>query len=63
MTNKNIFEERINIKPYEYPELIKFADAINNSYWLVSEFNFTSDIQDYKTKLLPHEQRAIERAM
>lgn len=61
--SKDIFSERINIKPYEYPEIIKFADAINNSYWLVSEFNFTTDIQDFKTKLSKSEQKSMERTM
>ena len=47
----NIFEKRINLKPYEYPELNEYVDAIRHSYWIHSEFNFTSDIQDFKTRL------------
>jgi ribonucleoside-diphosphate reductase beta chain len=59
----NIFEKRVNFKPFEYPQLIPFADSINKSYWLVSEFNFTEDIQDFKVKLSSAEKSVIERAM
>lgn len=44
---RNIFKKRIHLKPYEYPEVVEFMDAIRHSYWLHSEFNFTKDIQDY----------------
>ncbi len=47
----NIFEKRINLKPYEYPHLYEYVDAIRHSYWIHTEFNFTSDIQDFKTRL------------
>ena len=52
----NIFEKRINLKPYEYPALNDYVDAIRHSYWIHSEFNFTSDIQDFKTRLTPIEK-------
>ena len=45
---RNIFDRRITLKPYEYPELYEYVDAIRHSYWIHSEFNFTSDIQDFK---------------
>lgn len=59
----NIFEKRINLKPYEYPALNEYVDAIRHSYWIHSEFNFTSDIQDFKTKLTTQEQNAIKNTM
>lgn len=59
----DIFKKRVNFKPFEYPQLIDFADSINKSYWLVSEFNFTQDVQDFRTKLNPIEKSAIKRAM
>lgn len=59
----NIFEKRINLKPYEYPALNDYVDAIRHSYWIHSEFNFTSDIQDFKTRLSPIEQNAIKNTM
>ena len=38
---RNIFRPRMNLKPYEYPELASYVDAIRHSYWLHTEFNFT----------------------
>lgn len=60
---KNIFEKRINLKPYEYPEVLEYVDAIRHSYWVHTEFNFTSDIQDFKSGLNPQEREAIKRTM
>jgi ribonucleoside-diphosphate reductase beta chain len=59
----NIFEKRINLKPYEYPELNEYVDAIRHSYWIHTEFNFTSDIQDYKTALTNVERNALKNSM
>ncbi len=59
----NIFEKRINLKPYEYPELNDYVDAIRHSYWIHTEFNFTSDIQDFKTQLNEVERNAIKNTM
>ncbi len=59
----NIFEKRINLKPYEYPHLYEYVDAIRHSYWIHSEFNFTSDIQDFKTGLTELERSAIKNTM
>lgn len=63
MRKTNIFEKRINLKPYEYPELNEYVDAIRHSYWIHTEFNFTSDIQDYKTALSDRERNALKNAM
>ncbi len=59
----NIFEKRINLKPYEYPELYEYVNAIRHSYWIHTEFNFTSDIQDFKTQLTEVERSAIKNTM
>lgn len=59
----NIFSKRVNLKPYEYPNLNEYVDAIRHSYWVHTEFNFTSDIQDYKVHLNEKEKSAVERAM
>jgi len=61
--SRNMFEKRINLKPYEYPELYEYVPAIRHSYWIHSEFNFTSDIQDFKTRLSDKEQTAIKNTM
>ncbi|PNW28129.1 ribonucleotide-diphosphate reductase subunit beta [Formosa algae] len=59
----NIFEKRINLKPYEYPQLYEYVPAIRHSYWIHTEFNFTSDIQDFKSALTTVEQSAIKNTM
>ncbi len=59
----NIFEKRINLKPYEYPQLNEYVDAIRHSYWIHTEFNYTSDIQDFKTGLNDAERGAIKNTM
>lgn len=59
----NIFEKRVNLKPYEYPALYEYVSAIRHSYWIHTEFNFTSDIQDFKTGLTDIERNAIKNAM
>ena len=60
---RNIFEKRMTLKPYEYPELYEYVPAIRHSYWIHTEFNFTSDIQDFKTHLSEVEKNAIKNAM
>jgi ribonucleoside-diphosphate reductase beta chain len=59
----NIFEKRINLKPYEYPQLYEYVPAIRHSYWIHTEFNFTSDIQDFKTRLTEAERSALKNTM
>ena len=60
---RNIFERRIALKPFEYPELYEYVPAIRHSYWIHTEFNFTSDIQDFKTHLSEKERGAIKNTM
>lgn len=60
---RDMFQKRKAMKPYEYPEFMDYADAIRNSYWVHTEFNFTSDIQDFHTKLKPHERNVVQNAM
>ena len=61
--NKNIFLPRINILPYEYPQLLAYKDAIRHSYWIDTEFNFTEDIQDFKITINSKERDVIKKTM
>lgn len=63
LRRRDIFKKRINLKPYEYPELLEYVDAIRHSYWIHTEFNFTSDIQDFKVHVSESERNAIKNAM
>lgn len=59
----DVFKGRKNLKPFEYPELALYKEAIQHSYWLHTEFNYTSDIHDYKINVQPHERTAIKNSM
>jgi len=59
----NIFKKRVNLKPYEYPQLVEYVDAIRHSYWVHTEFNFISDVQDFKVHLNDKERTSVTRAM
>lgn len=59
----NIFKSRVNLKPYEYPQLNEYKEAIQHSYWLHTEFNYTSDIHDYKVNISDKERNVIKNAM
>lgn len=59
----DIFRARRNFKPYEYPQLYEYVPAIRHSYWIHTEFNFTSDIQDMEVNLTSAEKNVVTRAM
>jgi ribonucleoside-diphosphate reductase beta chain len=60
---KNIFEARVNILPYEYPQLLAYKDAIRHSYWIDTEYNFTTDIDDFRVKVTDEEREVIKKTM
>lgn len=59
----SIFEKRTKLKPYEYPELYEYTNAIRHSYWIHTEFNYTSDIQDFHLNINDAEKSAMKRTM
>lgn len=59
----NVFRKRTNLKPYEYPQLIEYLEAIRHSYWVHTEFNYSSDIQDMKVHMSPQEAEIVKKAM
>jgi ribonucleoside-diphosphate reductase beta chain len=63
MRERDIFRKRQNLKPYEYPELSEYVDAIRHSYWIHTEFKFTSDVQDFHVNVNDVERNAIKNAM
>lgn len=58
-----IFDKRLAFKPFEYGKVMDYVDAINHSYWVHSEWNFLSDIQDFNTGLESHEKNAIKNTL
>jgi ribonucleoside-diphosphate reductase beta chain len=63
LRERSLFRPRQNLKPYEYPELAEYVDAIRHSYWIHTEFNYTSDINDYKANITDVERSAIKNSM
>lgn len=63
LRKRDIFKKRLALKPYEYPELLEYVDGIRHSYWLHTEFNFTSDIHDYLVNTSEAEKNALKNAM
>lgn len=59
----SIFDKRVAFKPFEYPEVTQYKDAINHSYWLVSEWNFTRDIQDFNVSLTQKDKEIIKKTL
>lgn len=59
----SIFTKRINYKPFEYPEILEFTNAINKSFWVHSEVDFTADVQDFHSHLSPLEQEIVKRSL
>lgn len=60
---QSVFKKRTNFKPYEYPELLDYVNAIRHSYWIHTEFNYSSDIQDLKVNLTADEANIVKNAM
>lgn len=59
----DLFDERVNLKPYEYPDFLEYKEAIRHSYWVHDEFNFDGDIQDFKVECTDAERSIIKRTM
>ncbi len=58
-----IFDEQITRKPDKYPWTQDFIEAMHNGFWTVREFNFQSDIQDFRVSLSDQEKIIITRAL
>jgi len=59
----SIFDKRINYKPFEYPGVLQFTEAINKSFWVHSEVDFTADTQDFHSHLTMAERTAIKNSL
>ena len=58
-----IFEEQISRKPDHYPWTEEFITAMHNGFWTDKEFNFQSDVQDFKTELTAQEREMVSRCL
>lgn len=58
-----IFEEQVARKPDYYPWCQDFINSMWAGHWTPNEFNFKSDLHDFKTKLSEKEQDVIKKAL
>ena len=58
-----IFEEQISRKPDNYPWTEEFITAMHSGFWTDKEFNFQSDIQDFKVNLNDTERDMVSRSL
>ena len=56
----NIFKERIEYKPFEYPEYYTEGWLPQaQAFWLHTEIPMQSDVKDWKENLMPHEKNLV----
>jgi ribonucleoside-diphosphate reductase beta chain len=58
-----LFEEQISRKPNLYPWTEDFVNAMHNGFWTDKEFNFQSDVQDFKVNLSEQEREIVKRTL
>lgn len=59
----NIFVEQVARKPDRYPWTNEFINAMWEGHWTPNEFNFRSDIQNFKADLTTEEQNVITKTL
>ena len=61
----SIFDRRVAVKPYEYPELLSYMNAIRGTIWYIDEFKerLDRDVSDYHNVLTEQERGVIKRAL
>jgi ribonucleoside-diphosphate reductase beta chain len=58
-----LFKEQISRKPNLYPWGQTYIDAMWAGHWTPNEFSFSSDIQDFKTRLTQEERDIIIKTL
>ena len=61
----SISDKRIAVKPYEYPELLSYMNAIRGTIWYIDEFKerLDRDVSDYHNVLTKKERGVIKRSL
>lgn len=63
MKGRSLLKKRETLLPEEYPELIVFLDAINNSMWFPNKWDFESDKNDFKNLMTEGEREISKKTM
>jgi ribonucleoside-diphosphate reductase beta chain len=58
-----IFDEQISRKPNQYTWTEEFIEAMHNGFWTDKEFNFKSDVQQFKVNLTDQEKEIVIRTL
>lgn len=58
-----LFEEQDSRKPDLYPWAKDYIDSMWEGFWTPNEFNFQTDVQDFKIKLSEKERQIITRCL
>lgn len=59
----SIFCEQISRKPNLYPWTEQYIDAMHEGHWTHKEFDFQSDVHDFKTLLTEQEREIIKKTL
>jgi len=58
-----IFDEQLSRKPNYYPWTEQFIESMHNGFWTDKEFNFKSDVQQFKVELTDQEKEIVIRTL
>ena len=58
-----IFDEQISRKPDNYPWTSDFINTMHSGFWTDKEFNFQSDVQDFKVNMSEKEREMVTRSL
>lgn len=59
----DIFRKRETYLPREYPEFVKYPEAIRSSYWVHTSYPYAGDVQDFRSNMNEFQQTPLLRAM
>lgn len=55
--------ERLSYRPFEYPNVLEFREAIKEARWDIAEFNLKKDAFEYRNILTNEQREAIKRTV
>jgi len=61
----SIFDKRVAVKPYEYPHLLSYMNAIRGTLWFIDEFKerLDRDVNEYHNVLSEAEKNIMKRSL
>jgi len=60
---KDIFRKEESLAEDDYPDLIKYAHAIHESFWTPEHFKYDRDVSDFNIVLNDNEKQVMQRLM